>query len=154
MIIFGWGHQSTKNIGPTLENSCSHCNNKEYWILNKITTWFTLFFIPIFPYSIKHFLSCPICQYGSTLNNQQIEKIKPLAVINQLLIEGRITKAEYTEQINSLNNGSSDYVKTETVKPKKLIGDNNDVNFCSECGIKITKKTKFCGGCGAKIIRE
>jgi len=55
MIIFGWGHQTIKNIGPTFKNHCSHCNNEDYWTLTKYTTWFTLFFIPVIPYSIKYF---------------------------------------------------------------------------------------------------
>src|SRR3990167_6580332 len=95
MIIFGWGHQTIKNFGPTFKNHCSHCNNEEYWTLTRHTTWFTLFFIPIIPYSVKYFLSCPICQYGITLDNKQVEQIKPIAEANQLLIDGKITEVEY-----------------------------------------------------------
>jgi tetratricopeptide (TPR) repeat protein len=95
MIIFGWGRQTIKQIGVTFKKLCSHCQNEDYWILTRYMTWFTLFFIPVFPYSIKYFLSCPICKYGLTLDQKQIDQFKPLAEINQLLIDGKITNDEY-----------------------------------------------------------
>ncbi len=154
MIIFGWGHQTTKNFGPTFKNHCSHCNNEEYWVLTRIMTWFTLFFIPVFPYSIKYFLSCPICQYGLTLDSKQIEQIKPIAEANQLLIDGKITEAEYKTQINQLGSGASVHVEGEATEQKVLSGGKEDISFCSECGTKITKEIKFCGNCGVKVTEK
>lgn len=154
MIIFGWGHQTTKNFGPTFKNHCNHCNNDEYWVLTRIMTWFTLFFIPVFPYSIKYFLSCPICQYGLTLDSKQIEQIKPIAEANQLLIDGKITEAEYKTQINQLEGGAPVHVEAETVEQKVLSGGNEDTSFCSECGTKVTKEIKFCGNCGVKVSEK
>jgi zinc-ribbon family len=148
MIIFGWGHQTAKNFGPTFKNHCSHCNNEEYWVLTRIMTWFTLFFIPVFPYSIKYFLSCPICQYGVTLDTKQSEQIKPIAEANQLLIDGKITEAEYKIQINRLGSGASAQVWVEAVEQKVLSSGNEDVGFCAECGMKVTKAITFCGNCG------
>jgi len=46
-IIFGWGRQSIKSIGVVFKNLCSHCHNEEYWIMTRIVTWFTLFFIAL-----------------------------------------------------------------------------------------------------------
>lgn len=151
MIIFGWGHQTIKNIGPTFKNHCSHCNNEDYWALTKYTTWFTLFFIPVIPYSIKYFLSCPVCQYGITLDSNQLEQIKPIAETNQLLIDGKITETEYKAKVEQLGSGAPS-VEGEVIeeKPSSNTGETN--KFCSECGTKITEDTKFCGNCGAKIF--
>ena len=150
MIIFGWGHQTTKNFGPTFKNHCSHCNNEDYWTLTKYTTWFTLFFIPVIPYSIKYFLSCPVCQYGITLDSNQLEQIKPIAEANQLLIDGKITEIEYKAKVEQLGNGSSS-VEGEVIE-QKPISDKSETNkFCSGCGTVITEDTKFCGNCGSKI---
>ena len=154
MIIFGWGHQTTKNFGPTFKNHCSHCNNEEYWILNRIMTWFTLFFIPVFPYSIKYFLSCPICQYGLTLDSKQIEQIKPIAEANQLLIDGKITEAEYKVQMSQLDSGSPTLIEAKTIEPKALSGGNENISFCSECGTEVTKEIKFCGNCCVKVSEK
>lgn len=150
MIIFGWGHQTTKNFGPTFKNHCNHCNNDEYWMLARIMTWFTLFFIPVFPYSIKYFLSCPICQYGLTLDSQQTERIKPIAEANQSLIDDKITEAEYKIQINQIESTSPARVEAETTKSEALNGGEN-IGFCPECGMKVAKENKFCGKCGIKV---
>lgn len=150
MIIFGWGHQMIKNFGPTFRQHCSHCNNDEYWVLTRIMTWFTLFFIPVFPYSIKYFLSCPTCQYGLTLDSEQTEKIRPIAETNQLLIDGKITEVEYKAQMNQLNSGLPTPVEAKVVE-QKVLGGGDDVSFCSECGTKVTKEIKFCGSCGVKV---
>lgn len=150
MIIFGWGHQTTKNFGPTFKNHCSHCNNDEYWVLTRIMTWFTLFFIPVFPYSIKYFLSCPICQYGLTLDSKQTDEIKPIAVANQLLIDGKISESEYNIRVNQLGNGEPAQTEAKVVETKALGGSSDNLVFCSECGTSITKEVKFCGNCGIK----
>ena len=154
MIIFGWGHQTTKNFGPTFKNHCSHCNNEEYWVLTRFMTWFTLFFIPVFPYSIKYFLSCPICQYGLTLDGEQIEKIKPIAEANQLLIDWKITEAEYKMKINQLGNDAVQQVEAQPVEQKVLVSGNEEFGFCAECGTKLTKEIKFCGNCGTKVTEK
>ena len=146
MIIFGWGYQTTKIFGPTFEHACPNCNNKEHWILNRVMTWFTLFFIPIFPYSIEYFLGCPVCQHGLTLDGKQIKEIKPVAELNQLLIDGKVSELEYKSQINKLEANNSSQTETGILKDSvdKLI-------YCSACGKSIIKEIKFCGNCGTKV---
>jgi len=95
-------------------------------------TWFTLFFIPVFPYSIKYFLSCPICKYGLVLDQKQINEIKPLAEANQLLIDGKITKEEYQDKLNQLSAGERKEIATARIEPgKEIISD-----FTSPCILK------------------
>ena len=156
MIIFGWGHQMIKQIGVVFKNHCSHCNNEEYWILTRIMTWFTLFFIPIFPYSIKYFLSCPICKYGLTLDQEQIKQLKPIAETNQLLVEGKITEAEYHARVNQLNGGSPTPIEARITEAevKVLPGGNTEMSYCANCGNKVTKELKFCGSCGTQVISK
>ncbi len=153
-IIFGWGRQIIKQIGITFKNFCSHCNNEEYWILTRITTWFTIFFIPIIPYSIKYFLSCPVCKYGLTLDQKQLEEIKPIAEANQLLIEGKITQDEYQARINQIHGGLPDLIQAEVVETKTLPESVSMSSFCPNCGQQITEESKFCGNCGASIISK
>lgn len=111
-------------------------------------------FIPVFPYSIKYFLSCPVCQYGLTLDSEQTEKIKPLAESNQLLMDGKITEAEYKARTNQLGSGSPTPVEVEVIEQKELVSGNEEFNFCSECGTKVTKEIKFCGNCGIKVSEK
>jgi hypothetical protein len=152
MILFGWGHTMTRVFGPTFNYLCNHCHNEEYWILSRITTWFTLFFIPVFPYTVKYFLACPICQYGVELNSEQIEKIRPLAEINQLLLEGEITQEEYQTKVASLNGEKFPQKSTVAVEEvQALPTSTNDLKYCSECGKEVVREIKFCGNCGAHV---
>jgi hypothetical protein len=154
MIIFGWGHQTRKQIGVTFKNLCNHCHNEDYWVLTRTITWFTLFFIPVIPYSIKYFLSCPVCQYGLTLDSKQIEQIKPLAEINQLLIDGKITQEEHQARLNQLHSGSPDPVQAEVVETKTLASADKNLSYCGGCGTTVTKELKFCGNCGTAVASK
>lgn len=152
MIIFGWGRQTIKQIGIVFKRLCGHCNNEEYWVLTRTITWFTLFFIPIIPYSIKYFLSCPVCKYGFDLNGKQVSEIKPIAELNQLLVDGKISTEEYNTRINQLDGGEAqEPAKIETVVHEVSPEGKNDLTYCADCGTGITKELKFCGNCGTKI---
>lgn len=154
MIIFGWGRQTIKQIGIAFKQICSHCNNEEFWILTRTITWFTLFFIPIIPYSVKYFLSCPVCKYGLTLEGKQLETIKPVAKINQLLANGQITDNEYQLRISQLNSSSATSVDNEIVETKILSSGEKNLSYCGNCGTGITKELKFCEDCGVAIISK
>ena len=143
-----------KNFGPTFRRLCNHCNNEEYWVLTRIMTWFTLFFIPVFPYEIKYFLTCPICQYGVKLDRAQIDEIKPLAEANQLLVDGKITKEEYQAKINLLNGNSPQQIEAPAKSIEvehKVLNDAAALSFCADCGKELTKEIKFCGNCGVQV---
>jgi len=153
-IFFGWGHQTIQQIGVTFKNLCGHCSNEEYWVLKKITTWFTLFFIPVIPYSTKYFLSCPVCEYGLTLDQKQLEQIKPLAETNQLLIDGKITQEEHQTRLNQLSSSNSAEIETtKQLEPAKELIEvkKTKIPYCEKCGNKLENNSKFCSKCGAKI---
>ena len=61
MIIFGT-KTFPKMKGLKKEITvCNVCGEESRWQLWRIASWFTLFFIPVFPYYIKQILICPIC---------------------------------------------------------------------------------------------
>lgn len=99
MILFGWGHSKVKDAGPVTEHECPNCKNTNLWHLIKASTWFTLFFIPVFPYSIKRFIICPTCQYGESVSKQEYETLVPVAHANKQLQAGSITQEEYNHLI-------------------------------------------------------
>ena len=68
-IIFGT-RQTVKKIGDVGVYRCDHCNNVIVFQVMIIRKWFTLFWIPIFPYSIQYYIICPICQYGGELTKE------------------------------------------------------------------------------------
>lgn len=157
MIIFGWGKQTIWTIGAVFKQLCSNCNNEDYWVLIRRTTWFTLFFIPVIPYNTEWLLLCPVCQYGIKLKSEQVDKYKPLAEANKELTEGKITAEQYTSRISALlGTGSSSESSKEEPKTieeaEKIIDaeviDQTDSKFCGECGKDLLPEGKFCTHCG------
>lgn len=144
--MFGWGHQMRKDFGMVTKLNCTHCNNDEYWHLLKSTNWFTLFFIPVIPYSSEKFLICPVCQYGITLDDKKFEELKPIAETNQLLIEGKITGVEYANRIRAINGGTVD--QTQAIENTEI----KEASICcNECGKEINTSANFCKHCGNKL---
>lgn len=98
-VIFGWNHQIVKNSGPVLPQVCPNCKNDEYWHLLKISTWFTLFFIPVFPYENNRLIMCPICKEGLKIDSETFTVYKSIAEINTDFTENRITESERTSKL-------------------------------------------------------
>jgi hypothetical protein len=109
MIIFGWGYTKRRNFGPVLKQLCTNCHNETHWHLHRVSIWFTLFFIPVFPYSTTMFLACPVCTSGVELNKNDFERIRPIAEANERFVQGKITEEEHTRLISQ---------KPAPVKPK------------------------------------
>ena len=154
-FIFGWGHQITKNYGVTFKNHCSSCNNEEYWQLLRITTWFTLFFIPVIPYERKYFLMCPVCEKGVYLDSDKFEELKNLAEANSDLIDKKITVEEYNQRLvgpKKIEEEAVGYIEGE-IEQESGSKDNNKISiiFCSDCGHKNDTENNFCQNCGEKI---
>lgn len=74
-IIWGFGRTTTKRYGFAQPSGCERCGNAVQMELLKITTWFTLFFIPIIPYSTKHCLVCPICREAKYLTKDEFMQL-------------------------------------------------------------------------------
>lgn len=69
-FLFGWGHTSKKILDETPVQICEHCHADNLY-LTKLTTWFTLFFIPIIPYEKEYYILCPNCDSGFELEGEQ-----------------------------------------------------------------------------------
>lgn len=76
MIIWGFGKVTKKIIGNVMKRDCAYCNTESIWQLCIVRTWFTLFFIPLIPYSNKKCLICPNCGSYIQLTNEEFESIK------------------------------------------------------------------------------
>ncbi len=94
-ILFGFGHRTVKEYGPTLPTKCSNCNNSTFWRLSYSRSWFTLFFIPIIPYQSKYYLLCEICSRGMELEGPQIEKAKQLNRLTRAFLAKQISEEKY-----------------------------------------------------------
>lgn len=101
-FIFGWDHQKTTNYGAVEPYKCQNCHNTEFWQLNKISRFFTFFFIPIFPHDSAYWLHCPTCNYGIKLDKSEFKNCKLIAEINSDFLEKIITKDERIKQLEEI----------------------------------------------------
>ncbi|MEA5018658.1 MAG: zinc ribbon domain-containing protein [Erysipelotrichaceae bacterium] len=74
MIIWGW-RKTRKILLKVDEQECSNCHNTNQFDLVRLTSWFTLFFIPIIPYKREYFIACPICEFGHKIDKYEKERI-------------------------------------------------------------------------------
>lgn len=102
MIIFGWGHVTKKLYGPTMAIRCPTCNNDTWLQLYRYRKWFTLFFIPVIPYSSAHFLSCSVCSQGVELSDEQVERAQQLNALTIGLFNEEISKEDYWRQVDKI----------------------------------------------------
>ncbi|PIS42729.1 MAG: hypothetical protein COT24_01890 [Candidatus Kerfeldbacteria bacterium CG08_land_8_20_14_0_20_40_16] len=151
MIIFGWGHQKTKNYGPVFEYTCSNCHNKNFWQLVSISTWFTLFFIPIFPYENKHLLICPVCTYGAKIERKEVENLKQLANFNSDLINGRITDQEHKQKVRATLENKQLIDTSLSNSNTRPTNQSSKALHCKYCAYKNVSKAGFCRNCGKKL---
>jgi len=70
MLIWGWQKRVYTLAMITLV--CGRCGNPAAHALRRLVTKFTLFFIPLFPLSTKHFLECTWCGASSPIAVPQI----------------------------------------------------------------------------------
>ena len=103
-ILFGFGHRKMKKVGETEPTKCPHCNNVKPFDLVEQSKWFTLFFIPIFPYAKERLMVCPVCRF-----NRKLEDDNPK--MSRVWICKQITRLE---SCNKLESGK--VVEPETVR--------------------------------------
>lgn len=140
MIIFGRGKQFRKMFWPVEKLHCSHCNNDVVFWLERISTWFTLFFIPIFPYEVIYFFSCPVCKYGVKLSYAQAKDLIPLAEINNELVQWKISDELHSHKLENLSISQENTLK-------RAVSDKKTLKKCPHCNediLHIAKKCKHC----------
>lgn len=82
MIIFGWGKEKATNLGPVAKFLCSNCRNEDFWELQKVSNYVSLYFIPVFPYKTKHYLVCPVCGAYREVDGDELVRFRAMAKEN------------------------------------------------------------------------
>jgi hypothetical protein len=76
-ILIGFGKQTRKDLGQTgVVQQCVWCHNLVFYHLIILRTWFTYFFIPVFPYRREYLAECPICASSITIQGDEIRAAK------------------------------------------------------------------------------
>ena len=109
-FIFGWGHRTNNDRGPTMPANCPNCHNDSWFHFFTYRTWFTLFFIPVIPYESKSFLLCPVCSSGLELNGEPIDAALRLNEAAQAFHNNEIGEMEFTAALRETRLLSSDLI--------------------------------------------
>ncbi len=75
MIIFGFGHQKATSLGNIGAMDCPRCHNTAPYVIHRVRTYFSLFFIPLIPYSTKYLLSCTICREAREISEAEKDRL-------------------------------------------------------------------------------
>lgn len=112
-IIFGWGNTKTKDKGEAYPTRCSNCQNDVYYHYVKFSKRFTLFFIPVLPYSRKKLLTCPVCGASIELDRSDRKEAKELNEAAQKFLNDEITDKEFEEKLVAFEHTASAIETTE-----------------------------------------
>jgi len=109
-IIFGT-RRMRKPMGDVML-LCQRCQRPSVHALVKLHTWFTLFFIPIFPFSIKYATACPMCGAGTQIDKARAEHLESVAAQQaaapvEMTPDGPITPGRSAETMPTLQPSSS-----------------------------------------------
>lgn len=75
-VIFGFGYKKSDDHQVSKSEHCFHCNNTSQWIASKSREYFSLFFIPVFPYKTTYSYRCPICNRGRKITADEFDKFQ------------------------------------------------------------------------------
>ena len=114
LFIFGWNHTKVTEYGPVQQEKCPNCRNKDVWQLKKISRYFTLFFIPVFPHDSENFYHCPVCNQGYSLEGEDFENYKTIAEVNTACLEKRISEEERLKNLADIHKRME--ARNETLK--------------------------------------
>jgi hypothetical protein len=101
-VIFGWGHKTYRDYGPAKAHNCEENGSVEYYHLARRTQWFTIFFIPVFPYRTETILICPLCKLGERVGQKKFAHLRRLVEVHKAWLEGRITDSEHEFKVQQL----------------------------------------------------
>ena len=102
MIIFGYRGGKRKDLGEALPVRCPRCNNATFYRYMTVTSWFSLFFIPVIPLKRRDYLVCPVCTRALELRKDQREMASRLVELTTRYRAGEIAEADYQAQLRAL----------------------------------------------------
>ncbi len=84
-----------KDLGYTHKvYHCPNCNNNKQYLVMRNRKFFTLYWIPLIPYSSKYYVTCPVCGAGyevkkaDALGSMQPEQVVVEAQPNTTYLNG------------------------------------------------------------------
>ncbi len=100
-ILFGWGKTTVKDHGECIAASCPRCHNQVILRHLLVTTWFTLFFVPLIPYKRRRVLVCGICSWARDVPKEQVPLTDEMNTITAQWRSGALNDEEYGHRVEA-----------------------------------------------------
>jgi hypothetical protein len=104
VIIFGF-RGKLKDQGEAVPAVCPRCHNGTFFHFMSRQRWFTLFFIPVFPYSSKHYIVCPVCSFSVALDAAGRERAGRMMQLTSQWRAGALSEEAYRAQVEAFTQG-------------------------------------------------
>jgi len=75
-FLFGFGHVTRRDVGAVSCRKCGFCGGEGLWTLCILRTWFTVFFIPVIPYSTRYAIVCQNCGGIAEISREEFMKFR------------------------------------------------------------------------------
>jgi hypothetical protein len=102
MIIFGYRGGKRKDFGEALPMVCPRCHNATTYRWMSVTSWFSLFFIPVVPLKRRDYLVCPVCTRALELKRDQREMAANLVALTSRFRAGELSQENYLAQVRAI----------------------------------------------------
>jgi len=118
MIIFGFGRKTRKDHGPAFYNDCPNCHNRTFFHYIAVRVWFTLFFIPVFPYKSIHAYVCRVCSWGFPIKttDEKAEALRRVDVTQRWAAK-ELTDEQYREALVTASVAPQPAASVQTAAP-------------------------------------
>lgn len=103
IFIFGWGHKTHKIYGSVSAEDIDMQSPEGFHKLIRTRTWFTAFFLPLIPTKTQYFLISESNSSSIEITVEDFNKLKPLAILNNLVTENKIDEEEYYKRRRDIN---------------------------------------------------
>ena len=102
MIILFGTRGKVHDHGPTIAATCPHCHNSVVLHDVQMRTWFTLFFIPVFPLGRgRRTLMCPICRWTRDVPKSAEPLTSEMGEITKQWQAGALRDDEYGKRVEA-----------------------------------------------------
>ena len=85
-----------------IASKCENCNNNDYYSIYETFRLFRILSIPLVQCDTVYYFSCPECNFGFKLEDEEFKKLEKIALINSKYMEGSITKSEFERGLKDI----------------------------------------------------
>ncbi|HYE81460.1 MAG TPA: hypothetical protein VEG39_04735 [Clostridia bacterium] len=85
-----------------IASKCENCGSNEYYSIYETSRLFRVLSISLVQCDTVYYFSCPECNYGFKLEQEEFKTLEQIALINSKYLEGSISKSEFESSLKRI----------------------------------------------------